>query len=97
MPTFISMISWTDQGVRTVKDAPKRTAAAKEAGKKFGVDIKHVFLTSGDFDLLVISEAPHYDNVAKFVLSAGLQGNIRTRTIRGWTETEMGKLISELP
>jgi uncharacterized protein with GYD domain len=56
-----------------------------------------VFLTSGDFDLLVISEAPHYDNVAKFVLATGLQGNIRTRTIRAWTEAEMGKLISELP
>jgi uncharacterized protein with GYD domain len=97
MPTFISMVNWTDQGARSVKDAPKRTAAAREAGKKFGVDIKQVFLTSGDFDLLVIIEAPHYDNVAKFLLATGLQGNVRSRTIRAWTETEMGKLISELP
>jgi uncharacterized protein with GYD domain len=97
MPTFISMVNWTDQGFRSVKDAPKRTAAAREAGKKFGVDVKEVFLTSGDFDLLVISEAPHYDNVAKFILTTGMQGNIRSRTIRAWTEPEMAKLISELP
>ena len=97
MPMFISMVSWTDQGARSVKDAPKRTAAAREAGKKFGVDIKHVFMTSGEFDILVISEAPHYDNVAKFLLATGMQGNVRTRTVRAWTEAEMAKLISELP
>jgi uncharacterized protein with GYD domain len=97
MPTFISMLNWTDQGARSVKESPKRTAAAKEAARKFGVEIKQVFLTSGDFDLLVVAEAPHYDNVAKFAMAAGLQGNIRSRTIRAWTEAEMGKLISELP
>jgi uncharacterized protein with GYD domain len=97
MPTFIAMLSWTDQGIRSLKDTSKRVQAAREGGKKFGVEIKHVFLTSGDFDVLVISEAPHYDNVAKFALATGMQGNIRSRTIRAWTEAEMVKLISELP
>jgi uncharacterized protein with GYD domain len=97
MPLFISMLNWTDQGIRTVKDAPKRAQAARDVGKKFGVEIKQVFLTSGEFDALVVLEAPHYDNVAKFAMASSMQGNVRTRTVRAWSEAEMGKLISELP
>jgi uncharacterized protein with GYD domain len=97
MPTFISMLSWTDQGIRSLKDTPKRVQAAREMGKKFGVEIKQVFLTSGDFDILAVLEAPHYDNVAKHAMAAGLQGNVRSRTVRAWPEADMLKLISELP
>jgi uncharacterized protein with GYD domain len=97
MPTFISMLNWTDQGIRSVKDTPKRVQAAREMAKKYGVEIKQIFLTSGEFDILAVLEAPHYDNVAKYAMTAGLQGNVRSRTIRAWTEAEMVKLISELP
>jgi uncharacterized protein with GYD domain len=97
MPTFISMLSWTDQGVRSLKDTPKRIQAAREGAKKFGVELKQIFLTSGEFDILIIAEAPHYDNVAKYAMASGMQGNVRSRTVRGWTEAEMFKLISELP
>jgi len=97
MPTFIGMLSWTDQGIRSLKDAPKRVLAAKEAGKKFGVEVKQVFLTTGEFDMLSICEAANGDDVARFVMAIGAQGNMRTRTVRAWTEAEFGKLISELP
>jgi uncharacterized protein with GYD domain len=97
MPTFIAMLSWTDQGIRSLKDTPKRVQAARETGKKVGVEIKQVFLTSGEFDILAVLEAPHYDNVAKYAMAAGMQGNVRSRTIRAWPEADMLKLISELP
>jgi uncharacterized protein with GYD domain len=97
MPTFVGMLSWTDQGVRSVKDTPKRIHAARERAKKLGVDIKHVFLTTGQFDILVIAEAKDGDAMAKMAMMAGAEGNVRTRTIRAWTEPEIGKLISELP
>ena len=97
MPTFITMLNWTDQGIRSVKEAPKRIQAAREVSKKFGVEFKQIFLTSGEFDLLAVLEAPHYDNVAKFAMASGAQGYVRSRTVRAWTEAEMGKLISELP
>ena len=57
MPTFVGMLSWTDQGVRSVKDTPKRIHVARERAKKLGVDIKQVFLTTGEFDILVTAEA----------------------------------------
>ena len=80
MPTFILSLNWTDQGIRSVKDAPKRAKAAQELGKKVGVEIKQVYLTSGDSDLLVILDTPNGDNVAKFALALGSQGNVRTRS-----------------
>ena len=97
MPTFIVSLNWTDQGVRSVKDAPKRAQASRELAKKVGVEIKQVYLTSGEDDVLIIVDSPNGDNVAKFALALGSQGNVRTRTARAWPESEFQKLISELP
>jgi uncharacterized protein with GYD domain len=94
---FILSMSFTDQGIRGIKDAPKRAQAARELAKKVGVEIKQVYLTSGEFDLLVIVETPNGDNMAKFALALGMQGNVHTRTARAWTQDEFQKLVSELP
>ena len=97
MSTFLCSLSWTDQGIRSIKDAPKRSQAARELAKKMGIEIKQVYLTTGDNDLLLILEAPNADNVAKFMLAIGSQGNVRSRINRAWPESEFAKLISELP
>jgi uncharacterized protein with GYD domain len=97
MPMFILSLGWTDQGIRGVKDASKRSQAAKELASKVGVEIKQVYLTSGDDDLLLIVDTPDGDNVAKFALALSSLGNVRTRTARAWPEPEFHKLISELP
>jgi uncharacterized protein with GYD domain len=97
MPTFILSLNWTDQGIRAVKDAPKRSQAARELAKKLGVEVKQIYLTSGENDLLIIVDAPSGDNVAKFALATGSLGNVRTSTARAWSEPEFQKLISELP
>ena len=97
MPTYILKLTWTEQGIRGVKEAAKRSKAAKELAKKVGVDIKQVYLTSGDSDLLLIVESPSGDNVAKFALATGAVGNVHTSTARAWTESEFQKLVSELP
>jgi len=94
---FILSLSWTDQGIRSVKDAPKRAQASRELAKKMGIEIKEVYLTSGENDFVVIVDTPNGDNVAKFVMALGSQGNVRTRTARAWPESEFRKLISELP
>ena len=97
MPTFILSMNWTDQGIRSVKDAPKRAQASKELAKKMGVEIKEVYLTSGADDLLLIVDTPNGDNVAKFALALSSQGNVRSGSARAWPESEFQKLISELP
>jgi uncharacterized protein with GYD domain len=97
MPTFVMTASWTDQGVRAIKDVPKRTKAARELAKKLGVEFKHVFLTTGDSDLLLILDAPDGGNVTKFALAISSLGSVRTRTARAWPEAEYVKMVSELP
>jgi uncharacterized protein with GYD domain len=97
MPTFILSMNWTGRGIRGVKEAPKRSQAAKKLAKKLGVEIKQVYLTSGENDLLLIVESASGDNVAKFALATGSLGNVRTRTVRAWSESEFEKLLSELP
>ena len=97
MPTFILSLNWTEQGIRSVKETPKRAQAIRELGKRMGVDIKSIYLTTGDSDLLAIVEAADDDNVAKFALTLAAAGNMRTRTVRAWPEAEALKLMSELP
>jgi uncharacterized protein with GYD domain len=97
MPTFILSLNWTEQGIRSVKETPKRAQAARELGKRMGVDIKATYLTTGDSDLLAIVEAADDDTIAKFAMTMAAAGNVRTRTVRAWPEAEAFKLIAELP
>ena len=97
MPTFMLSMNFTDQGIRGIKEAPKRAEAARDLGKKLGVEIKHLYLTSVESDLVVFVDTPSGDNVAKFALALGSLGNVRTRTARVWSADEYMKLISELP
>ncbi len=97
MPTFMLSLNWTDQGIRGIKDASKRVQASRDLAKKLGVEIKQVYLTAGDSDLVLFVDTPNGDSVAKFALALGALGNVRTRTARAWSEVEFLKLISELP
>ena len=97
MATFLLTINWTDQGIRNVKEAPKRSEAAKALARKVGVEIKEAYLTSGEHDVLLIAEAPLGDHITKFALALSSLGNVRTRTSRAWSEAEWTKLIAELP
>jgi uncharacterized protein with GYD domain len=97
MSTFMLSMNFTDQGIRTIKDAPKRVKAAHDLAKKMGIDIKQVYLTTGDTDVVAVVEAPPDDRVIKFVMALGSIGNVRTRTSRAWTEAEYLKIVSELP
>ena len=94
---FILTGSFTDQGIRGIKDAGKRAQQAREIAQKVGVEIKQVYLTSGETDLLAILETSNGDNIAKFALAIGALGNLRTRMARAWPMDEYQKLIAELP
>ena len=97
MPTFILSMNWTDQGIRSIKDAPKRVQAARDLAKKVGVEIRQLYLTTGDSDLVAFLDASNGDNVAKFALALSSYGNVHTKTSRAWSEAEYLKMISELP
>ena len=97
MPTFMLSLNWTDQGIRGIKNAPNRLQAGRDLAKKVGVEIKHLYLTAGESDLILFVDAPNGDNIAKFAMALSSQGNVRSRTSRAWSEAELLKLVSELP
>jgi uncharacterized protein with GYD domain len=97
MSKFLLQLSWTEQGIRDIKNFAKRAQAARDAGKKLGVEVEQVYITTGDNDLLLILESASGDNVAKYAISLASLGNVRTRMSRAWTEAEFGKMLSELP
>jgi len=97
MPTYISLINYTDQGIRNIKDSPKRLDAAKKLLKDLGGEFKQFYLTMGSHDIVVVAEAPSDDTMAKFLLALSSLGNIRTTTLKAFPEAEYRKIIQGLP
>ncbi len=97
MPTYVSLINYTDQGIRNVKDSPKRLDAAKKLLKDMGGEMKAFYLTMGGYDIVTVAEAPNDETVAKFVLALASSGNVRTTTMKAFPEAEYRKLIAGLP
>lgn len=96
MSTYLSLISWTDQGIRTVKDSPKRLDAAKKTLKDMGGELKSFYMTQGSFDAVLIFEVPGDEVAAKFLLKVGSAGNIRTTTLKAYPEADYRKIIGGL-
>ena len=45
MATYIALSSFTDQGIRNIKDSTKRADAVKDAAKKFGCSMPQIYWT----------------------------------------------------
>ena len=97
MPTYITLVRWTQQGVQNIKESPARLDAAKQAFKAMGGELKEIYLVMGQYDLVVIGEVPDDETVAKLSLAIGATGNIRTETLRAFPEDEYLKIVSDLP
>jgi uncharacterized protein with GYD domain len=96
MPTYISLGNWTEQGIRNVKDAAKRIDAAKKMMKDAGGELKAFYMTMGTHDFVTITEAPNDEAVAKILLTLGGLGNVRTTTLRAFSEADTRKIIASL-
>ena len=96
MTTYVMLANWTEQGILKVKDSPNRLDAAKKALAEMSGEVKLFFLTMGDFDIVAIYEAPDDAVAARFSLQMGMQGNIRTRTLKAFPETAYREIIKSL-
>jgi uncharacterized protein with GYD domain len=96
MPTYLSLLNWTDQGIRNIKDSPKRLEAVKKTLIDLGGELKAFYMLQGAYDLALISELPNDEALAKLVLKIGAAGNVRTATMRAYPEAEYQKIISAL-
>lgn len=97
MGTYISLINYTQDGIAAVKESPKRLSVVKRLAKKLGGKIKRFHLTIGEYDLVVIYEMPDEATAAKFLLTVGSVGALRTSTLSAFPEAEYRDIIATLP
>ena len=97
MPTYIVLVNFTQKGVENIKESPARLEAAKGAFKAMGGELKAYYSVMGRYDAVVIAEGPDDETAAKLALAIGSQGNVRTETLRAFTEDEYLKIIAALP
>ena len=97
MPTYISLIRFTQKGMETIKEAPERLDAAKERFRAAGGELKAFYLVTGEYDAVAISELPNDEAAARLALATGAMGNVRTESLRAFTEAEYRQIITALP
>lgn len=97
MPTYITLYKLTEQGVKDVKNAPKRIEEGIKAFEAMGGKLIGFYLVMGEYDYVAIGEAPN-DHVAMiFSLGMGAQGNIRSTTLKAFTTEEFAGFVEKLP
>jgi uncharacterized protein with GYD domain len=96
MAIYIMLASFTDQGIRKVSDSPKRTDAFKEMAKKCGATVRESFWTLGEYDMVAIVEAPDDISMTALGLSSGALGNVRTQTLRAFTQADMKTIVGKM-
>jgi uncharacterized protein with GYD domain len=97
MPTFVTLAKWTDEGIRNIKDSPKRRHAFEDRITSMGGKVKDAYLVMGEYDLVVVTEVPNDETAAKMALGTAMQGNVRTMTMRAFGREEMDKIVGSLP
>lgn len=96
MGTYIALSSFTDQGIRDVKNTVKRADAVKEAAQKYGARMTQIYWTLGKYDLVAFIEAPNDESATAFALAISTAGNIRMQTLRAFSRDEMNGILTKM-
>jgi uncharacterized protein with GYD domain len=96
MATYVVLGSFTEQGIRNVKDTIKRADMVKEAAQKAGLNMKEIMWTLGSHDIVVTFEAPNDEAMTAFALAVGAAGNVRTETLRAFNRSEMSAILAKM-
>lgn len=97
MATFITTIKFTDQGEKKIHKTTRRAASLKATAKKMGVKVVGQYWTLGEFDGLLICEAPNDETATALMLHLGSLDNVHTSTVRAFVASEMETILAKLP
>jgi uncharacterized protein with GYD domain len=97
MATYITLTQFTQQGAQQIKNLPAVAEKNIENFKKLGIELRSWHVTMGQYDLVVVFDAPNDETAAKVALAVGMQGNARPQTMRAFSLDELKKLVSTLP
>ena len=96
MATFVSLVNWTDQGVKGFRDTPKRADAFAELVEKNGGSVKGIWWTLGEYDLVVVTEAKDAETATAILLQLGSMGNVRTITLEAFDRAAIERIIAKV-
>src|SRR5215510_583627 len=96
MANYILLATYTEQGLKTIKDTVKRADAVKELAKKAGLNMKETFWTLGAFDVVAVFEAPDDETMTAFSLSIAKLGNVRTQTLRAFSAKDISGILGKM-
>jgi uncharacterized protein with GYD domain len=96
MVTYVVLTKFTEQGVRSVKESPKRADAFKQLAKTFDVTVKEILWTQGRYDIVTIIEAPDESSAMSLSLSLSALGNVRTESLRAFSAAEMSTIVGKM-
>lgn len=96
MATYIMLATYTEQGLKGIKDTVQRADSVKELAKKAGLTMKETYWTLGQFDVVAVFEAPDDDAMTAFSLSVAKLGNVKTQTLRAFPSREMAGILGKM-
>jgi len=97
MPTYVTLFKWTEQGVKDMKNAHARFAADKKLIESMGGKALGIYVTMGEYDVVAVTEGPGDEAAAAAVLAIASKGNVKSVTMRAFTEKEFGEILKKLP
>ena len=95
MPTYVTLINWTDEGIRTYQETVNRSEAFKQLIERLGGSVKDVYWTLGEYDVVAVTEAPDDATAMASALATSSQGRIRTKTLRALSADEMREVLQK--
>lgn len=96
MPRYLSLISFTDQGIRAVDESIDRAEHFKSTVAEAGGQVEAIYWAVGDADGAVIFQAPDEATGAKLLLKLGHDGFVRTKTLRVYDSAEFQTIVSSV-
>jgi uncharacterized protein with GYD domain len=96
MPTYVTLFKWTEQGVKDIKNAPARFQVSKKLIESMAGKILGLYVTMGEYDVVAVTEGPSDDVAAALSLSIASKGNVKTITMRAFTESEFSEIVKKV-
>jgi uncharacterized protein with GYD domain len=97
MPTYITLMKLTDQGIKNIKDAPQRIEEGIKAMEAMGGKLIGFWTVMGEYDYIAVAEGTSDETAMTFNLGLGVGGNVRTTTLKAFTREEFAEMVKNLP
>ncbi len=97
MATFVTLYRFTENGARELKESPRRIEAIKKAYKEAGTEVKQFYALMGQYDTMIVAEAPSEEVMMKLNVWVDSMGYVSSQTMRAFNEAEWKKMCEEIP